>query len=118
MNTPKQKSLFSNRLTIPNAIVKASGFLRGETACVLDEDPSGAVEKPCLVLLKEKPVNPVGKYAVQNAYRIGVTAAVLKRCGLDGTRFQIDGKDGKIIVRMPSSEAAASAPPEPIDSRG
>ena len=106
MNTPQQKLLSGNRLNIPNATVKTSGFTPGETAYVLDEDPTGAVQKPCLVLMKEKPVNPLGSYGVSKGYRLRVAPAILKRCGLDGSTFEIDGKDGRIIVRIPQREVA------------
>ena len=44
-------------MNIPSSIVHDSGFAPGDNAFVVDEDPAGAVAKPCLVLLKAKPEN-------------------------------------------------------------
>jgi hypothetical protein len=90
---------------IPSSLVRASGFLPGENAYVLDCDPAGLAARPVLVLLKAKPENPLGEYAVAKDCRIRVTPAMLKRAGLEGQSFQMDGSEGKIVVR-PRNEAA------------
>lgn len=41
--------------------------------------------------------------------RIRVTPATLKKCGLEGENFAIDGGDGKIVVR-PAKEGNVSCP--------
>ncbi len=97
--TPKGKQRAADRLNIPSSIVRDSGFASGDKAFVVDEDPAGAVPKPCLVLLKVKPENPLANYVVARGCRIRVTPAILKKCGLEGANFEIDGGDGKIIVR-------------------
>jgi hypothetical protein len=99
MNTPQNKQLTGDRLNIPSFIVRAVGFAPGDTVYVLNEDPAGAIQKPCLVLLKEKPAIPLGDYAASKDCRIRVTTAMLKKCGLDGESFEIDGDNGKIIVK-------------------
>jgi hypothetical protein len=93
------KQRASDRLNVPSAIVRASGFAPGDKVFVVDEDPTGAVPKPCLVLLKEQPSKWLADYAVVKGCRIRVTPAVLKKCGLEGQNFEIDGGAGKIIVR-------------------
>jgi len=98
--TPKGRQRVEDRLNIPSSVVRNAGFALGDTAFVVDEDPAGAVPKPCLVLLKVKPENPLAEYAVAKDCRIRVTAAILKKCGLEGGKFEIDGVDGKIIVRL------------------
>jgi hypothetical protein len=103
---PKGKKRAADRLNIPSSIVHDAGFAPGDEAFVVDEDPAGAVPKPCLVLLKVKPENPLAEYAVANGCRIRVTPAILKKCGLEGENFQIDGGDGKIVVR-PRREGTA-----------
>ena len=60
--TSKQRA--SDRLNIPSSLVHASGFAPGDKAFVADEDPAGAVPKPCLVLLKEPPPKALADYAV------------------------------------------------------
>ena len=104
--TPKGKQRAADRLNIPSSIVHDSGFAPGDKAFVVDEDPAGAVPKPCLVLLKIKPENPLADYAVAKGCRIRVTPATLKKCGLEGENFEIDGSDGKIVVR-PAKESIA-----------
>jgi hypothetical protein len=88
-----------DRLNIPSSIVRNSGFAPGDKAFVLDEDPAGAVPKPCLVLLKEQPLKMLADYAVTKDCRIRVTPAMLKRAGLEGSTFEFDAFDGKIVVR-------------------
>jgi len=97
--TPKGKQRAADRLNIPSSIVHDSGFAPGDKAFALDEDPAGTVAKPCLVLLKEQPPKFLSDYAVAKGYRIRVTPAILKKCGLEGVNFNIDGSGGKIIVR-------------------
>ena len=97
--TPSGKRRAEDRLNIPSSIVRASGFAPGDKAFVVDEDPAGAVPKPCLVLLKEQPPKMLADYDVVTDCRIRVTKAILKKCGLAGKNFEIDGGDGKIIVR-------------------
>ena len=87
--------------------MRDAGFAPGDKAFVVDEDPAGAVPKPCLVLMKVKPENPLAEYAVAKDCRIRVTPAILKKCGLEGENFAIDGSDGKIVVR-PAKEGIAS----------
>ena len=97
--TPKGKQRAADRLNIPSSIVRDAGFAPGDKAFVVNEDPAGAVPKPCLVLLKVKPENPLADYAVAKGCRIRVTSAILKKCGLEGTNFAIDGGEGKIVIR-------------------
>ncbi len=99
VGTPKDKRRAADRLNIPSSVVRASGFARGDKAFVVDEDPAGAVPKPCLVLLKEKPPKLLADYAVAKDRRIRITPATLQKCGLEGKEFAIDGGDGKIVVR-------------------
>ena len=105
----KDKQRANDRLNIPSSVVHASGFAPGEKAFVVDEDPAGAVPKPCLVLVKQQPPKFVADYAVAKGYRIRVTPAVLKKCGLEGQGFEIDSGEGKIVVR-PRPEIAAPGP--------
>jgi len=105
--TPSGKRRAEDRLNIPSSIVHDSGFAPGDKAFVVDEDLAGAVPKPCLVLLKANPGNPLADYSVAKDYRIRVTPATLKKCGLEGENFEIDGGNGKIIVR-PAKEGIAS----------
>jgi hypothetical protein len=90
----------SDRLNIPSSIVRGSGFVPGDKAFVVDEDPAGAVPKPCLVLLKQQPAKLLADYVVAKDRRIRVTPAILKKCGLAGENFEIDGGEGKIVVRL------------------
>jgi len=87
-------------LNIPSSIVNKSGFAPGDKAYVVDEDPAGALPKPCLVLLKEQPSKSLADYVVAKGSRIRVTPAVLKKCGLEGENFDIDGRGGKIVVSL------------------
>jgi hypothetical protein len=96
--TPRGKKRAADRLNIPSSIVRDSGFAPGDKVFVADEDPTCAVPKPCLVLFKEQPPKSVVDCAVAKDCRIRVTPAVLKKCGLEGENFNIDGGDGKIIV--------------------
>ena len=105
--TPKGKQRAADRLNIPSSIVRNAGFAPGDKAFVVGEDPAGAVPKPCLVLLKVKPENPLAEYAVAKGCRIRVRPTILKKCGLEGEKFEIDGSDGKIVVR-PAKEGIAS----------
>ena len=89
----------NDRLNVPSSIVCDSGFVPGDKVFVVDEDPTGAVPKPCLVLLKEQPPKSLADYVVAKDRRIRVTPATLKKCGLQGENFEIDGGAEKIIVR-------------------
>lgn len=88
-----------NRLNVPKSLCKAAGFLPGDTAYVADHDPAGAVQKPVLVLLKAKPENPRGEFAVSKDGRIRVTPTIQKACGLGGDKCEFEGSEGKIVVR-------------------
>lgn len=90
----------ADRLNIPSSVVRASGFTPGDKAYVVDDDPAGAAVKPCLVLLKLQPPAALADYVVAKDCRIRVTPAMLKKCGLEGHNFEIDGSDGKIIVKL------------------
>ncbi len=96
----------ADRLNIPSSVVRASGFVPGSKAFVVDEDPVGAAAKPCLVLLKEQPPKSLADYVVAKDCRIRVTPAMLKKCGLEGQNFEIDGGNGKIIVKLRQETAA------------
>jgi hypothetical protein len=96
----KGKRRAADRLNIPSSIVHNSGFAPGDKVFVVDEDPAGGVAKPCLVLLKEQPPKFVSDYTVAKGCRIRVTPAVLKKCGLDGENFDIDGRNGKIVISL------------------
>jgi hypothetical protein len=104
--TSKGKRRAADRLNIPSSIVRDSGFAPGDKVFVAEEDPAGVVPKPCLVLLKVQPSKFLADYVVANGYRIRVTPATLKKCGLDCENFQVDVGDGKIVVR-PRSESTA-----------
>ncbi len=97
--TPKGKQRAADRLNIPSTIVSASGCAAGDKVFVVDEDPAGAIPKPCLVLLKERPPKSLADYALAKGRRIRITLPILKKCGLEGENFQIDRGDGKIVVR-------------------
>jgi len=100
------KQRAADRLNIPSSIVRAAGFAPGDKVFVMDEDPAGAVAKPCLALLKEQSAKVLADYAVAKGCRIRVTPATLKKCGLEGESFDIDGSDGKIIVKPRSKNIA------------
>ena len=97
--TPSGKRRANDRLNIPSSVVRAAGFAPGDNAYVLDCDPAGGIAKPVLALLKAKPENPLGEYVVAKDCRIRVTPAMLKKCGVESASFDIDGSDGKILVR-------------------
>jgi hypothetical protein len=100
---PGGKRRAADRLNIPSSIVRDSGFAPGEKVFVVDEDPAGATAKPCLVLLKEQPPKSLADYVVANGHRIRVTPATLKKCGLAGESFKIEGGIGKIVVKPQES---------------
>jgi hypothetical protein len=102
----KGKRRATDRLNIPSSIVHDSGFAPGDKAFVVDEDPAGALPRPCLVLLKEQPPKFLSDYVVAKGCRIRVTPAVLKKCGMDGENFDINVGKGKIVV-SPRTENAA-----------
>ena len=95
----------ANRLNIPSSVVRAAGFVPGDSVYVTDEDPAGGVAKPVLVLLKEQPASRFGAYQVSGDCRIRVTPAMLKKCALEGETFEFDGGVGKIVVRPPKQAA-------------
>jgi hypothetical protein len=106
---PKAKNRAADRLNIPSSVVRASGFAPGDKVYVVDEDPTGVAPKPCLVLLKQPPPTSLADYGVVKDCRIRVTPAILKKCGLEGDNFQIDGGEGKIVVRpRPSADLPSS----------
>ncbi len=96
----KGKRRAADRLNIPSSIVHDAGFAPGDKAFVVDEDVAGGVPKPCLVLLKEQPAKFLSDYVVAKGCRIRVTPAVLKKCGLEGENFNIDGRAGKIVISL------------------
>ncbi len=93
------KKRAADRLNIPSSLVRASGFVPGDKAFVVDEDPAGAIPKPCLILLKDQPPKVLADYVVAKDCRIRVTPAMLKKCGLECEKFEIDGGAGKIIIK-------------------
>jgi hypothetical protein len=97
---PNTRFSAKERLNIQTHICRAAGFQPGDTAFVVDEDPSGEVPQPCLVLLKELPTKPIGEYKVAGDARIRITPAMLKLCGLEGEAFEIEGDNGKIVVKV------------------
>jgi hypothetical protein len=56
--------------------------------------PGGILCQPCPTGRK-----PITKKIVGISRLVAVTPAILKECGLEGENFEIDGGDGKIIVR-------------------
>jgi hypothetical protein len=77
---PKGRQRAADRLNIPSSTVRNSGFAPGDKAFVVDEDPAGAISKPCLVVLKEQPPKFLSDYIVAKGCRIRVTPATLKKC--------------------------------------
>ncbi len=100
----KGKQRAADRLNIPSSVVRDAGFAPGDKALVVDEDPAGAVPKPCMVLLKVKPENRLADYAVAKGCRIRARPPILKKCGPEGENFTIDGGDGKIVVRPATAQ--------------
>jgi hypothetical protein len=94
-----------DRLNVPSAVVRASGFVPGDVVFVTDEDAAGEASKPVLVLLKEPPAKLMGKYVVSKDSRIRVTPAMLKKAGLQGDTFEFGGGAGKIVVLAQKSAA-------------
>jgi hypothetical protein len=95
----KGKQRAGDRLNIPSSVVRTSGFVPGDKVFVADEDPAGVISKPCLMLVKQQPPKFLSDYVVAKDCRIRVTPATLKKCGLEGVSFDIDGGVGKIVVR-------------------
>jgi hypothetical protein len=96
---PKNKKLMGEQLYIPSFIVRAAGFMAGDRAYITNEDPADTTAKPVCVLLKEKPKSALNDCAVSKDCHILVTLAMLKNCGLDADDLELDGNDGKIVVR-------------------
>jgi hypothetical protein len=99
-DTSGGKRRAADRLNVPSSVVRTAGFAPGDRAFVVDEDPVGAIPKPCLVLLKQQPPKMIADYIVAKDCRIRVTPAILKNCGLEGEDFEIDSGEGKIVVRL------------------
>jgi hypothetical protein len=59
------------------------------------------------VLLKQQPPELLADYIVAKGCRIRVTPAMLKKCGLEGECFEINGSDGKIVVTPRGAGTAA-----------
>jgi hypothetical protein len=99
------------QLYIPSFIVRAAGFLAGDRAFVAKEESAGSDAGPVCVLSKEKPADALNDCAVSKDCHILVTRAMLKHCGLDAENLEIDGKEGKIIIRQckPIKEFTAPA---------
>lgn len=106
--TASGKRRAEDRLNIPSSIVRESGFVPGDKAFVVDEDPAGAVPKPCLVLLKEQPLKTLADYAVAKDCRIRVTSAILKKAGLEGKTVEFDASDGKVVFRLRRESTVSS----------
>ena len=96
---PGGKKRAADRLNLPPSIVRAAGFVPGDSVYVVAEDPAAAAVRPILVLLKEQPAHSLGTYRVSADGRIRVTPAMLKKAGLDGEHFAMEGGSGKIVVR-------------------
>lgn len=92
-------SLAKDRLNVPTFLSKAAGFNAGDTVYVTDKDPTGVIQPPCLLLLKESPPEPLTDYRVAADGRIRITPATLKIAGLDGTDFEFEGDAGRIVVK-------------------
>ena len=93
----------TDRLNVPSFLVRAVGFVGGDTVYVADADPNGKIQKPCLLLMKDKPDNPLAEYKVSNDSRIRITPAIIKLAGLpsdEGTKYEVDGDNGTIIVTL------------------
>ncbi|MGO9109173.1 MAG: hypothetical protein ACLP9L_08070 [Thermoguttaceae bacterium] len=89
----------ADRLNIPSVVVRASGFLPGDTVYVTDENLASEVSGPALMLLKAQPAKLLGQYVVSKDCRIRVTPAMLKKAGFEGETFEFDSGSGKIVVR-------------------
>jgi hypothetical protein len=87
------------QLYIPSFIVRAAGFLAGDKVFVAGEDPAPSEVKPICVLSKEKPPVALHDCVVSKDCHILVTLAMLKNCGLNPDSLEIDGKDGKIVIK-------------------
>lgn len=92
------RKLAGDRLNIQSYLCRAAGFNPGDTAYVTDEDPSGTA-KPCLVILNTQPGKPLCEYKVTSDGRIRVTPAMLKLCGVNGDTVEIEGDNGRIVVK-------------------
>jgi hypothetical protein len=97
------------QLYIPSFIVRAAGFLAGDKAFVTNDDPANPEAKPVCVLLKEKPPSAMHDCIVSKDCHILVTLAMLKNCGLNADNLEIDGIEGKIVVRRSRSAPISSA---------
>jgi hypothetical protein len=97
------------QLYIPSFIVRAAGFLAGDRAFVANDDPIDPNAKPICVLSKEEPARAIHDCVVSKDCHILLTLAMLKNCGLNGDNLEIDGKDGRIVVRPSRPRQKASA---------
>jgi hypothetical protein len=87
------------QLYIPSFIVRAAGFLAGDRAFVTNDDPADPNAKPVCVLSKEKPPAAMHDCIVSKDCHILITLAMLKNCGLNADNLEIDGNEGKIVIR-------------------
>jgi hypothetical protein len=87
------------QLYIPSFIVRGAGFLAGDKAFVA----KGESSDPVCVLSKEKPEAVLHNCAVSKDCHILITLAMLKNCGLDAENLEIDGNNGKIVIRKSKS---------------
>jgi hypothetical protein len=97
------------QLYIPSFIVRAAGFLAGEKAFIAKGEPAEPNAGPVCILSKEKPATVLHDCAVSQDSHILVTRAMLKNCGLDPENLEIDGNEGKIVIRQnkPAKESTS-----------
>jgi hypothetical protein len=88
------------QLYIPSFIVRAAGFMAGDKAFVANDDPADPDTKPVCVLFKEKPTGSLHDCIVSKDCHILLTLAMLKNCGLNAENLELDGNEGKIIIRQ------------------
>jgi hypothetical protein len=104
------------QLYIPSFIVRAAGFMAGDTAFVTNEDPDNPSDKPVCVLLKEKPEKAINGCAVSKDCHILITLTMLKNCGLNADGLDIDGNNGKLVIRkkLVSKESSNTSRAKPV----
>jgi hypothetical protein len=89
-----------DRLNVTSFLVRAVGFVGGDTVYAADKD--GQTAQPCLILWKEKPADCIGELKVAPDCRIRVSSSLLKLAGLpsaEGTQYDVDGDNGKITIK-------------------